>query len=611
MAKLTGLGIENFRIFKDYTAFEFAPITLLTGANNSGKSSLIKSMLLLADNINKYNFGDLRFDDDKHHLGSFEKSKTNNNEKDFIKFQLVVENFELSNGGLFQIEKLYIVLIYTYKNKEEGVLEAFVVSDMPVDDAWIDKALIKEAVWEGGEQAYNYFTLYPNVILAGYNLNREQNSIKTIFNVEWYKQFTIKYLLPKLQEIKESRKNRNFNLSQKEQEDLIRVEDSKLQHIKTEKFYDIKHFIDKIPVLVSKNETKKWENWANLLVKKIMYPVYDFRNQTFFIPNVAANNPKDRINQSTLVGERSMKTIIDRQLFYLLDSFEQYQFKDNFSNSLSSVELQNLMNIAKTEALFSVSYCHLIDNVISPFLNNFYSLFSSSEQILFDVLHINNHRVIEKRLYSTKENTKQAKSENEENKGNNYPKHLLDLLIQDFDNRKLPSNHKSIRFINKWFGKDGFGFDYLLDIQGQQVKLFQNGYNFDLVDLGFGVSQILTILLAIALTGRKVILLEEPESNLHPKLQSLLADMLIDAHKTFDINFIVETHSEYLIRKLQYLTADKKITGKDTAIYYFYADGKIETIGIQEDGELEKEFGKGFFDEAARWIGNLWKLTNL
>jgi hypothetical protein len=34
MAHLTGIGIENFRVFKDYTEFDFAPITILTGANS-------------------------------------------------------------------------------------------------------------------------------------------------------------------------------------------------------------------------------------------------------------------------------------------------------------------------------------------------------------------------------------------------------------------------------------------------------------------------------------------------------------------------------------------------------------------------------------------------
>ncbi len=51
MATIKSLGLKNFRIFKDATDLEFAPLTILTGCNNSGKSSIIKAMLLLSDNF--------------------------------------------------------------------------------------------------------------------------------------------------------------------------------------------------------------------------------------------------------------------------------------------------------------------------------------------------------------------------------------------------------------------------------------------------------------------------------------------------------------------------------------------------------------------------------
>ena len=74
----------------------------------------------------------------------------------------------------------------------------------------------------------------------------------------------------------------------------------------------------------------------------------------------------------------------------------------------------------------------------------------------------------------------------------------------------------------------------------------------------------------------------------------------------FRVKFIVETHSEYFIRKLQYLVAKKKvINDKDVNLYYFtlLRENNIRHIDfykipMDENGVLLKEFGKGFFDEA-------------
>jgi predicted ATPase len=106
--------------------------------------------------------------------------------------------------------------------------------------------------------------------------------------------------------------------------------------------------------------------------------------------------------------------------------------------------------------------------------------------------------------------------------------------------------------------------------------------------------------------------IEEPEANLHPAMQSKLADLFVDANKTFGVQIIAETHSEYLIRKLQYLIGSNKyqVKPEDVIIYYFYKPdheavikkqaSQVEKIEIDNFGRLTKEFGFGFFDEAAK-----------
>ena len=53
------IGLENFRVFKDYTEFDIKPITVLTGPNNSGKSAVGKILYLLENGFKKDKYGDL------------------------------------------------------------------------------------------------------------------------------------------------------------------------------------------------------------------------------------------------------------------------------------------------------------------------------------------------------------------------------------------------------------------------------------------------------------------------------------------------------------------------------------------------------------------------
>ena len=114
----------------------------------------------------------------------------------------------------------------------------------------------------------------------------------------------------------------------------------------------------------------------------------------------------------------------------------------------------------------------------------------------------------------------------------------------------------------------------------------------------------------------KLIFIQEPETNLHPKFQSQLADLLVDTVNRFFAGIVVETHSEYLIRKLQYLIAKKEISHEDVELVYFeeikgnHESGKIRVIPIREDGFLLDEFGPGFYDESARWTFELFKLQS-
>src|SRR5690606_9270086 len=190
-------------------------------------------------------------------------------------------------------------------------------------------------------------------------------------------------------------------------------------------------------------------------------------------------------------------------------------------------------------------------------------------------------------------------------------------LILDYNSRDIDTISK--KFIDKWLKNFEIAEEIIFkNVEGVATTIYLRDKDEEtaLADLGYGITQFLPILLKIALEQpirkkksfgtivKKLILIEEPETNLHPKLQSLLADFFLDALKTFEVRFIVETHSEYLIRKMQILVGDQMIDKNDSIIYYFNGkdeDGqsKIEQIKFLQNGSLDGDFGKGFYDEAA------------
>ncbi len=90
-----------------------------------------------------------------------------------------------------------------------------------------------------------------------------------------------------------------------------------------------------------------------------------------------------------------------------------------------------------------------------------------------------------------------------------------------------------------------------------------------LTDVGFGVSQILPVLVLCYYAPRgATIILEQPEIHLHPSVQAGLADVFIDAIQTRDVQIIVESHSEHLLRRLQRRIAEGAFDTEQAALYF-------------------------------------------
>lgn len=102
-----------------------------------------------------------------------------------------------------------------------------------------------------------------------------------------------------------------------------------------------------------------------------------------------------------------------------------------------------------------------------------------------------------------------------------------------------------------------------------EVVVHKDGVVANLRDVGIGVSQVLPVLtVAFFAPEGSTVLLEEPEIHLHPLAQSMLAELFVDVSKKRKVQFIVETHSEHLFRRLQTLVAKETTTTEKCAMYF-------------------------------------------
>jgi predicted ATPase len=139
-----------------------------------------------------------------------------------------------------------------------------------------------------------------------------------------------------------------------------------------------------------------------------------------------------------------------------------------------------------------------------------------------------------------------------------------------------------------------------------RLTVKQRGLDLDLdiTDVGFGVSQVLPVIVQVFLAPTdSVTLVEQPEIHLHPKMQADLADLFIEMVRPRGRRapgrrgLLVETHSEYLLKRLRRRLAEKAVTPDDVAIYFVFHDAEKGAAGLEEidipasgDFEWPKEF---------------------
>ena len=531
MRVLTHFSLENFRLFKEKTSFDLTPITILTGTNSSGKSSLIKAILLLKSNLEKNkSIEEIDFSIGDHNLNDFKNSL--NYDSTSNKMYFTFSSYVSDLIGVHYIELGYIL---SMSDDSKGNLDSFTIFT-PKGDVILSAT--KEYDDDGGNITYK--------IDVGYfikNLDHEvlNTNIKKEIYDNPYERWVQKYWLNPNDELFHGRPDSH------ESEVYFNVLD------------ELKNNGIRKQIGGTKDESKHFN-------QSILYGLSDLGKEVIEWLELNLNN-KNADFKRTDFGE----------FFY--EDFSRWILKES----------------------------------IKQIFHNFNS-----------ILHFSSIRSDSKKYY------------------NKDDKELLSFFIQ-YENESSNFNQEIEEFIASQLRAFSLGDaikivpykDFLAE-----VFVIRNGKKILLSDLGYGYTQILPIIMRIALIAHRTLrndpfdftlddepkrlvydgslfLLEEPESNLHPAYQSKIADMIAYASSKFKIRFIIETHSEYLIRNLQFLIAKGKILNSNqVTIYYFNKPGTDEaedslfrTIHVEPNGRMTVGFGSGFFDEAESIAFDLFMLN--
>jgi len=133
-----------------------------------------------------------------------------------------------------------------------------------------------------------------------------------------------------------------------------------------------------------------------------------------------------------------------------------------------------------------------------------------------------------------------------------------------------------------------------------KVKKTPSSPDVVITDVGFGVSQVLPVLvMCYYLQEGAILLLEQPELHLHPSAQAWLADIFIDVVKNRGVQIILESHSEHFLRRLQRRIAEEAIGVDKTALYFCRMENsssQTEQLDVDMFGDI-RNWPRDFFGD--------------
>jgi len=498
---LKSIGLENFRAFKKLDNLEINPLTVLCGTNSSGKSTIIKSILLWKQSIDRDSTSGVRgfaYNGELVQLGSPKNWLFNNEKNKEIKFKLKIST---KDGGI----KPHLVRQILGQGTGHGTRDQ---DGRPLEyEINFSLGFIPFPNAEGG------------IKITDYHIN-----IK------------------------------------------------KISFVKTNK---------SSPELASKKKSSR-----QILDIRIEG---DSQNDNYTISwkNLPEDGRWSRVHGDELKKERkagTIKVLNDSSLINIL------RFEPDFTNiNIESTDHDILRQIFFISLDIKASFRDIFNRIsyLGP-------IRGEPKRVIFDEGYSGNMG---------------TKGENTEFIFDHYIKRRVAYYFFDSKENKFNSRKTTLRKASElWLSELGIK-NFKLKKYANDILSFHlnsseySDYNVSIADVGFGVSQVVPIIIQGLLLGRGgTLMIEQPELHLHPKMQMKLADFflsLVIAGK----KIIVETHSEHIINRLvRRVVEDNNNKFKQLVGINFVSStkngSKIEKIELSETEGIVN-WPDEFFDQAA------------
>lgn len=624
MLNIRSLLLDNFRIFSDVSTIKLAPVTILTGPNGCGKSSVAGSLSLMKSLDTRNLPFRIRLDSAQNPYGSFEMMTNSKSVSSRISIGYDIYNIILG-------EDVRIL----FSLKKEGDF-----------DAVIKKISIKSS----------------SGILFDFKIN--ENTLNTKIGVRHFfrklndiKRSRAKYaeLERKFKEIRSASGSFKDNPAEKNIQDESRI---RIFHIDNDlKRKKITDYLKEHEVPVSEYERLFYlfgiqaglpgdADSGNEKVREIKRILSDYEENDVLFNNKLLKRiveiPAGELNASAVenVIKNEFPDLYDclvllknpeviGYLVSLIKTKDYREWEKEFLEDTATSSRQFNGNDAITELSAAIENHFQYIFRRSAFLEAVTELSTTREGFLQVYNKNQNLRTLSSFIRFVLETVFSNLEEDLEKTLTLLPNRTVGLSI-DLSNplhgmiKTYMRNSDNNAVLKEWFAKFGLCDDVIMEKPSKGMSYFpgimKNEETMPLSGESRGTGNLLTMLLGIACAREndglhgynndirrypRTIIVEEPETGLHPAWQSKLANVFADAKKEFGLHFLIETHSDYLIKKLQYLVAIGELDKEDVIIYYFDNAGQecngsedsLKEISINEDGSLSREFGSGFFDD--------------